>query len=461
MDPKLPNLLGFGKYQLDAENRLTRAGRPIPLPPKEGAVLRLLAEHPARTVSKRDFFEQLWPGVAPSDESLTRCIYALRHILHDTRKPHRFIETVHGRGYRFVATFQRAAHRGHPAARVEPASPASPRVCEALQHARWLLDERSPEHIERAVAILKQALEWEPCYAPAHGALSACYVIMMWWGQGFPRELAPKILEAAVHALELDPGTAAAKATVAYVCSLVDWAPVEADALFKRAIESDRTSSLSRYLATLHLIGQGRAEEAVQCARAAVALDPFSLALNSQLAYALYASRRYESALECARRAVELGPSHGPAYGPVALANHELGQFDEALSAARRWVVLSPDAPGARATLARALAQKGQRAEAAAMLARAWREASDRYIVPSTYAAAAWALRDRAGAFAWLDLAVAQRCCYLAPMLADPSLDGPRKDDRFRRFVAAVRGEQALQSPARRDSRPSATSLVG
>ena len=452
MAPRFPNILSFGAYHLDVENRLTRAGRLIPLPPKEGAVLRLLAEHPGRTVSKRDLFDQVWPGAAPSDESLTRCIYALRHALRDTGKPHRYIETVHARGYRFVGTLRPAAanpaaEHERPATWLERASNASPRGYEAFMHARAIWHGRSSESITRAVAMLEQALEWQPRYASAHGALGACYLMQVWWGQGWPREFAPKITAAATRALELDPGTAAASATLAYVRGLIDWCPAEADALFERALESDRTSSVSRYLATFHLIGQGRPDEAVESASAGVALDPFSLALNRQLAYAHYAARRFETALECARRTVELDPSHGPAYGPLALANHELGQFDEALAAARKWVALSPNAPGARSALVRALATKGDRAEAAAMLEQARREALVRYITPSAYAAAAEALGDREGAFAWLDLAVEQRCCSLAPILADPRLDPLRPDARFRRLVAVVRESAEREAP--------------
>ena len=184
----------------------------------------------------------------------------------------------------------------------------------------------------------------------------------------------------------------------------------------------------------------------MESASAGVALDPFSLALNRQLAYAHYAARRFETALECARRTVELDPSHGPAYGPLALANHELGQFDEALAAARKWVALSPNAPGARRARACARAN-GDRAEAAAMLEHARREASVRYIMPSAYAAAAEALGDREGAFAWLDLAVEQRCCSLAPILADPRLDPLRPDARFRRLVAMVRESPEREAP--------------
>ena len=156
MEPKSQGVLLFGDHQLDAQNRLTRAGQPIPLPPTEGAVLRRIAEGRGRTVSKKDLLEGAWPGVEPSDESLTRCIYALRLALEDMRKPYRFIKTVHGRGYRFAGKLLPVADGRRAAPWIERASQVDPRVFEAFLHARWLWDERSPEQLDRAVAILNR-----------------------------------------------------------------------------------------------------------------------------------------------------------------------------------------------------------------------------------------------------------------------------------------------------------------
>lgn len=77
----------------------------ITLAPKESAVLRLMLERANEIVTKEDFVQLVWKGGIVSDESLTRCIYVLRRILgHSDSK--RFIETVYGKGYRFVADVQ-------------------------------------------------------------------------------------------------------------------------------------------------------------------------------------------------------------------------------------------------------------------------------------------------------------------------------------------------------------------
>lgn len=77
----------------------------ITLAPKENLVLNLLIERANEVVTKEDFIKFVWKGGIVSDESLTRCIYVLRRVLghcHDKR----FIQTVYGKGYRFVIDVQ-------------------------------------------------------------------------------------------------------------------------------------------------------------------------------------------------------------------------------------------------------------------------------------------------------------------------------------------------------------------
>jgi DNA-binding winged helix-turn-helix (wHTH) protein len=81
----------------------------VQLPPKAFAVLHYLVTPPNRLVSKQELFDALWPGTVVSDAALLVCIQAIRKALGDTPQAPRFIETVHGRGYRFIAPVQHHA----------------------------------------------------------------------------------------------------------------------------------------------------------------------------------------------------------------------------------------------------------------------------------------------------------------------------------------------------------------
>lgn len=94
----------FPPFQLDLSNeQLRRHSHTIALRPKTFSVLRYLVEHPNMLVTKDALLDAVWAGTVVSDSALKICIRELRHALGDDDKAPRFIETVHGRGYRFIA----------------------------------------------------------------------------------------------------------------------------------------------------------------------------------------------------------------------------------------------------------------------------------------------------------------------------------------------------------------------
>ena len=96
-------MIRFGRYELDATQGLTHGGQEIRLTPKSLAVLWLLADRAGRVVSKDELFELVWADTAVTDSALATCIQEIRHALHDDARSPRFVETVHRRGYRFIA----------------------------------------------------------------------------------------------------------------------------------------------------------------------------------------------------------------------------------------------------------------------------------------------------------------------------------------------------------------------
>lgn len=98
-------ILSFGPYRLDLANeQLWRGKQSVKITGKAFAVLRCLAEHSGQLVTKRELFQAVWPETVVSDAALTGCIQELRKALRDKARQPRFIETVHRRGYRFIAS---------------------------------------------------------------------------------------------------------------------------------------------------------------------------------------------------------------------------------------------------------------------------------------------------------------------------------------------------------------------
>ena len=70
-------------------------------------ILKVLVERPGALVSKDEIMAAVWPGTVVEDNNLTVQISALRRVLDGGRAEGSCIETVAGRGYRFVATVTR------------------------------------------------------------------------------------------------------------------------------------------------------------------------------------------------------------------------------------------------------------------------------------------------------------------------------------------------------------------
>ena len=78
-----------------------KAGRELRLRRKPFAILRYLAENPRRLVTQEELVNAVWGKVAMSDSVLRTHVRALRQVIGDD-----LIETVIGRGYRFIADVQ-------------------------------------------------------------------------------------------------------------------------------------------------------------------------------------------------------------------------------------------------------------------------------------------------------------------------------------------------------------------
>ena len=103
----------FGSFELDmARFELRDDGAVQALEPQVFALLAFLVERRDRLVPKAEIFEKLWDGRAVTDAALTSRIKSARQALGDSGKAQRFIKTVYGKGFRFVADVQVAHSTG-------------------------------------------------------------------------------------------------------------------------------------------------------------------------------------------------------------------------------------------------------------------------------------------------------------------------------------------------------------
>jgi DNA-binding winged helix-turn-helix (wHTH) protein len=102
--PGTRSVVYFGPFRLDlSDGLLTRGGEEVRLPPRALAILQHLVERAGRIVSKQSLMDVAWKDAHVSETSLTEAVGLIRQALGDDSQKPEFIQTVHRRGYRFVA----------------------------------------------------------------------------------------------------------------------------------------------------------------------------------------------------------------------------------------------------------------------------------------------------------------------------------------------------------------------
>ena len=97
----------FGQFRVDARRRLLlRQGHPVRLPAKAFEILLVLLERKGGLVEKDELMRRVWPDAVVEENNLTVNVSALRKSLTESPGEHRYVVTVPGRGYQFVADVQ-------------------------------------------------------------------------------------------------------------------------------------------------------------------------------------------------------------------------------------------------------------------------------------------------------------------------------------------------------------------
>lgn len=143
--------VAFGPFVVDVRAGVLRdREREVRLRPKTWRVLVHLAENGGRLVTKQDLLEAVWPDTVVTEEMVAKCVRELRRALGEKGRSARYLEVVHGRGFRLKVsaadrTRRSVSARVHAPGRLEAIAGTSPlvsranelaQVAEALERAR-------------------------------------------------------------------------------------------------------------------------------------------------------------------------------------------------------------------------------------------------------------------------------------------------------------------------------------
>jgi TolB-like protein/DNA-binding winged helix-turn-helix (wHTH) protein/tetratricopeptide (TPR) repeat protein len=115
------HLYEFGDFRLDTAKRLLQRldGTTVPLTSRVFETLLYMVEHHDTVLDKERLMEAVWPDSIVEENNLSQNISTLRRIFGETPGSHRYIVTVPGRGYRFVAEVRDQTANGSASVKAE------------------------------------------------------------------------------------------------------------------------------------------------------------------------------------------------------------------------------------------------------------------------------------------------------------------------------------------------------
>jgi TolB-like protein/DNA-binding winged helix-turn-helix (wHTH) protein/Flp pilus assembly protein TadD len=301
---------------------------------------------------------------------------------------------------------------------------------------RHVLNQRTPEAMQRAIESFERATVADPTYSLAWANLAMAYGQSPINSDVDPRRVSGRVREAAVRAVAANPDVAEAQHALGHVDWAFEWDWPAAEAAFRRAIELDPSYSLV-HLILAHLLSQtdrhAEAEPFMRRARELDPLNPLSYALSSQVSFQ---ARDYAGALQHANRAVALDQELWIGHQMRGQALEELGDHDLALKALATAARLSGQNSKPISLTGYILGRSGRTAEARDLLGALEMASRQRYVPPYALALVHAGLGDADAAFAWLDRAYAARDVHLMFLTVDVKWDRYRTDPRFANLLA-------------------------
>ena len=298
-------------------------------------------------------------AVEPGDEMLVRLLVSLLHESGD--------RAAALKAYEEFAQWCREEFGTEPSTdtlalvarvRASPATP-DPRAYVAYVRGTYLFlrsaHRGDPADMAASAALFRDAIRFDPAFAPAYAGLSNYYAA------GAARNLLKPFranFDEAIawchRALALDRTLAIPHVHFGVQAMYLDDDWPRAGAEFAEAIALEPDYAEARRFLGIHHLAMRRDEDAIRELREAARLEPRITMYHNSLGDAYLVMRRYDEAVSALRRALELDPHYAPARERLLRAFEQAGRFEEAL-AERALDARS----GTTAAFARALAEEG------------------------------------------------------------------------------------------------------
>jgi TolB-like protein/DNA-binding winged helix-turn-helix (wHTH) protein/cytochrome c-type biogenesis protein CcmH/NrfG len=316
-----------------------------------------------------------------------------------------------------------------------------PEAYEAYLKGRYYWNKRTGDGLQKALIYFQQAINKDPTYGAAYSGLADCNSGLAWHGFVSPAEALPKANAAALKAIEIDPQSAEAHASLGLVLThRWDWAGAEAE--FKHALRLDPRYANAHHWYGDYLSIMGRHDQALLEARQALELDPLNLMIGTWVGRRYYLARKYDLAIQQGRNTVELDANFAAAHLLLGENYVQQGLHEQGLNELETAARLSGNSALYLAQVAVAQASAGKKPEALEIVSQLQSVSGTRYVSPYGLAQIYAALGEPAQTFKWLQIAYDDRSVWMSYLAVDPVMDGLRSDQRFQELLLRLRLQQ-------------------
>jgi TolB-like protein/DNA-binding winged helix-turn-helix (wHTH) protein/Tfp pilus assembly protein PilF len=313
----------------------------------------------------------------------------------------------------------------------------SPEAYEAYLKGRYYWNKRTGESMQKAERYFEQAIDSDPTYAAAYSGLADCNSGLTWHGFKSPAQALPKAYAAARKALEINPESAEAHASLGLAMThRWDWTGAEAE--FRRALQLDPQYANAHHWYGDYLSIRNRQGEAVAEAKHALELDPLNLMISTWVGLRYYMARDYSRAIDQNRNSVELDRNFAAAHLLLGEDYRGAGLHNEAVNELKKAANLSGDSPLYTAQVAVALAVAGRNGEALRIARELETISRKRYVSPYGLAQIYAASNKKEDTFKWLQAAYEDHAVWMGYLAVDPIFDRYRSDQRFEDLLRRV-----------------------
>lgn len=335
----------FRGFQFDTvERRLTRNGEWVDLTPKAMDILAVFVERPGELITRDQIIGSVWGSTLVEEGNLSVQISKLRKALGETRDQ-RYLDTVAGSGYRFIASIEQISNGCRPAHSPDPIHTSNGNgfqgrdlgAVRLLQKGKYFYQKHTADSVSKAIRLFEESLILDPgninTYAELLRSLRFLHFL-----DDLSIDDVLQLSEPLVETMcRLDDGSDVCHVARGEFELYFRWNFEAAFEAFRMAIAVNPENLVAHWRLTQVLIYTRQFSEAIQQLPRISELDPFSIQTCMQMGRFHYLLGSFEAARSFLDEALELDPSN---YEVRLLRGTVLAELDE-LDAAEQELKLS------------------------------------------------------------------------------------------------------------------------